>query len=147
MRAEVQVEEVMSGQLSVGQVGTLRLDAYPDRTYRARVGQIRRTVQARSWLNPQRVVWLELEFDENDPARMRPGMRVAGRIEVDRVEGALVVPVAAVRATSTEPRVLSREIVGRRRWVAPELGRSSADWVEVLDGLEEGTLVQVGAGG
>ncbi len=147
MKAEVQVEEVMSGRLSVGQVGTLRLDAYPDRTYRVRVGQIRRTVQARSWLNPQRVVWLELEFDENDPSRMRPGMRVEGRIEVDRVEDALVVPVVAVRATSTEPRVLSREIVGRRRWVAPELGRSNADWVEVLDGLEEGTLVQVGAGG
>ena len=54
MEASAEVDERSAGRLAEGQPVTLRLDAYPDREYRAIVGLIRRAVQVKSWQNRPR---------------------------------------------------------------------------------------------
>ena len=137
MEASAEVDEAAAGRLEIGQSATLRLDAYPDREYRARITHIRRVVQRRSRNSPARVVKLTLGLEATDTDRMRPGMRFRGTIAVETSTATLTVPRTAVYFDLEGPYVLVKTAFGRRQ-VRPLLGRINADLVEVLDGLDEG---------
>lgn len=71
-----------------------------------------------------------------------PGTRVEVRRTVAERAGALAVPVAAVVADGDRPAV--RVVAGRRdRLVPVDLGIVDDGWVEVLDGVDEGTEVRL----
>jgi len=71
---------------------------------------------------------------------MRPGMRFKGTIEVGRKDDVLVIPVAAVFASSDGPVARIQTFRGSR--LAPlQLGESDGEDIEVLGGLETGDRV------
>ncbi|MFQ5348965.1 MAG: efflux RND transporter periplasmic adaptor subunit, partial [Thermoanaerobaculia bacterium] len=144
MEGAGEVDEQAAGRLAEGLPATFRLDAYPDREYRARVGLIRRTVQARSWQNPSKIVKLTLELDETDSERMRPGMRFVGTIVAETVANTLAVPAVCVASDEggvyVEVRGGMGGLLGNRK-IYPELGRRSEDYAEVLSGLSAGDRV------
>lgn len=141
MMAEGEVAEAHVGDLAAGQGVTLRLDAYPDHEYTGRVSAIRRAVQRKSRRNPQKVVKLEIELDATDAQRMRPGMRLRGRIEIARVPDSLVVPQEAVFPRPGGAVVYVRTLTGKRQ-ATPEFGARNQDEFAVLAGLDEGDWVQ-----
>ncbi len=145
MRGEGEVAEADSGRLAVGQRVTLRLDAYPDRRYSATVSRIHRTVQRKSWRNPQKVVRLEVELDETDTDRMRPGMRFRGEIEIERVDDTLVVPETAVVSRPDGTAVVVRSLFGQRE-IYPTFGKRNGDLFAIESGLEEGDRVMLRGG-
>lgn len=140
MRAEGEVEEPDPGRLRSDQRVRLRLDAHPDVEFSGAIDSVGRTVATRPRRNPAKVASLGLRLDETDPQRMRPGMRFRGRVETGRAEGVLALPLAAV-APGPDGPVVWRRSAGRARPVAVELGRRTADWVEVLAGLEAGDRI------
>ncbi len=140
MMAVGEVDEAQSGRVRVGQPVVLRLDAHPDLEHRGTVSEISNAVRRRSWRSPQKVVQLEIELEATDPERMRPGMRVKGTVEVDRIPDALTLPLTAVRATPDGP-VAFRTVWGGARPVPLELGPHNRDTVQVLGGLEAGEEV------
>ncbi len=140
MRADGEVAEADAGRIAVGQGVTLRLDAYPDEVYRGTVRMIRRTVERKSWRNPQKVVRLEIELDRTDVERMRPGMRWRGRIETQRRTDTLTVPREAVFPRPGGAVVYVRTLIGRRQ-VKPRFGQRNGELFEVLAGLDEGDRV------
>jgi HlyD family secretion protein len=140
MRAEGKVAEADAGRLQAGQQVSFRLDAYPDRQYQGTVAKIRRAVQRKSRSNPEKVVRLEIELDETDTERMRPGMRLRGTIESERVEDAVVVPGDAVLVRPGGTAVVRRTLFGRAE-VFPTFGKRNDELFEVTSGLEEGDWV------
>lgn len=140
MVAEGEVPEAESGRLAVGQAVTLRLDAFPDRPLRGAVRKVQRTIQQRSPQDPRKVARFEVDLEGEAGGVLRPGMRFTGEVEIERVEGALVLPLEAVLPTPEGPRV---RIAGwwRTHEAAPRLGRANERWVEVLGGLDEGQRV------
>ncbi|MEE8525916.1 MAG: HlyD family efflux transporter periplasmic adaptor subunit, partial [Thermoanaerobaculia bacterium] len=140
MRAEAKVAEADAGRLQVGQRVTFRLDAYPDRQYLGTVAKIRRTVQRKSPSNPEKVVRLEIELEATDTDRMRPGMRLRGTIESERLEDAVVVPSDAVLLRPGATAVVRRTLFGRTE-VFPTFGKRNDELFEVTSGLEEGDWV------
>lgn len=140
MEAVGHVDEADAGRIAVGQTAILRLDAHPDRDYRGRVAEIARAVTRKDRGNPLKQVELVIALDETDTARMRPGMRFQGEIEVERATGVLLAPAAAVRSTAEGAVAYRRSLFGAER-VAPEVGRRNADFVEILEGLEEGQVL------
>ena len=146
MAGEGEVAEADAGRLEQGQRVTLRLDAYPDRRYSGTVSRIHRTVQPKSWRNPQKVVRLEVELDETDVERMRPGMRFRGEVEIERVAETLVVPEEAVFLRPEGTVVVVRSLAGRRE-VFPTFGKRNAGLFAVVSGLEEGDRVLLRGGG
>ena len=140
MRAAGEVSEIAAGRVAPGQPVTLRLDAHPDVVFSGRVSAIERAVKQRSRSDPSKVFRLQIELDETDPQRMRPGMRFQGSIEISRSPQALVIPTAAVFATARGPVVFRAGPTGRKV-VYPELGRRSDDAVEVVAGLRAGDRV------
>lgn len=140
MQATGQVDEADSGRLAVGQPVSLHLDAHPDTEYRGRVAEIARAVNRKDRGNPLKQVELTIALEQTDTERMRPGMRFQGEIEVERADGVLLAPAAAVRSTAAGPVALRRTLLGSER-VVPEVGRRNDDWVEILGGLEEGQVL------
>lgn len=143
LRVAGRIDEADVAAVEVGQRVTLRLDAQPDREIVGRVAEVGRTVQRRSPREPAKVVRLEIALDDVEPELMRPGMRLRGRVETARLEGVLTVPTVAVTPTPEGPVVYRRSAFGFEA-VRPELGRRSAEGVEVLSGLAAGDRVALG---
>jgi len=140
MKAMGQVHEADAGKVVEGQRVTFRLDAHPDVEFSGKVSSIWKTVQRESWRIPLKVVRLEVDLDETDTVRMRPGMRLRGRIETERVENALVVDAEAVFLKPQGPVVYRKTLFGFEP-VPVELGRRNQERVEVVSGLQEGDSI------
>jgi multidrug efflux pump subunit AcrA (membrane-fusion protein) len=84
----------------------------------------------------------EVALDETDTTRMRPDMRFRGRIEVDRVAKALLVPLRAIDRIEGRPAVRRLGRLGEAP-VYVTLGRGNDEMVEVVAGLTEGDRLRV----
>ncbi len=114
MELHVDVDEADVGQVREGQEATFSVDAYPNRTYRARIVQTRygaKTVDG--------VVTYETVLKVDNPdLSLRPGMTATAEIVVKKLEDVLLVPNAALRFTpevkekKEEQKAPSRGLVG-----------------------------------
>jgi len=95
MELHVDVDEADVGQVREGQTATFSIDAYPGRTFQARITQARYGSKT-----TQGVVTYEtvLKVDNSDLS-LRPGMTATADITVKKVEKATLVPNAALRFT------------------------------------------------
>jgi HlyD family secretion protein len=141
MMAVGQVDEADSGRLALGQRVTLRMDAHPDLELGGSIVGIGQTVERRSQASPEKVVTVEIGLDATDRMRMRPGMRVAGRVEVRRIAAAVLVPADVVTATPEGPTALRRTPFGVRE-TKLRLGEGNGEMFEVLGGLVPGDAVR-----
>jgi len=93
MELHVDVDEADVGQVLAGQAASFTVDAFPERSFPARISQVRygsKTVGG--------VVTYETLLDvDNSDLSLRPGMTATANIIVKEVNGALLVPNAALR--------------------------------------------------
>lgn len=134
------VDEADAGLVAEGAAVSLRLDAHPDTEFRGRVRTVQRTVQRASPHVPLKVARLSVALEKVDPEKMKPGMRIRGRVETGRVSRALVVPSDAVVPTEAGPFVWVPKGSGARR-VQVTVGRRNDEWVEIRSGLAEGSAI------
>lgn len=137
---QAEVDEADAGVVREGASVTFRLDARPDFELRGTVRSVQRTVQRASALLPLKVAKLAVAVGEVDTGKMKPGMRLRGRVETGRVPAALVVPADAVVPTEAGPYVWVPR-GGGSRLVGVKVGRRNEEWVEVRAGLSEGDAV------
>jgi len=142
LRADGEIDEADAGRVAAGQGVALRLDAHPEVVFTGRVAAIKTAVRQRAATLAGKVVRVEIDLARTDPLRMRPGMRFAGAIELERAPGVLLVPLAAVRSLPGGPLVYRRTRFGAEA-VRPRLGRHDDRQVEVLAGLAPGDQVQL----
>jgi HlyD family secretion protein len=95
MELHVDVDEADVGQVQEGQEATFTVDAYPDRTFPARIVQVRYGSQTVEGVVTYETV---LKVDNSDLS-LRPGMTATADITVKKVENAILVPSAALRFT------------------------------------------------
>ena len=93
---EARLDETDRGRLTIGQEAIIRIQAIPDREFKAKIERI--SVLARadfsSW-PPTRLFDLGLILIDVDP-KMRPGMSAIARIATDRVPDVILVPSETV---------------------------------------------------
>lgn len=140
MRVEAEVAEADAGRLQVGQGASFFLDAYPDREYHGRLVQIRRAVQAKASRPAEKVVKVTIDLETTDTQRMRPGMRLRGILEVERLENVVAIPNDAVFTGPQGVWVWTRTLFGKDR-LQPNLGIRNGQFFQVLEGLEPGDKV------
>jgi len=104
--AEVSVDETEIVRLAPGQSAKVSVDAVEKTTYAGRVTEIRNTAKKEGDVNVFGVKVLLTTPDE----RLRPGMTAKARIEVERRENVLRVPIQAV--TTRERKKLDEEMKG-----------------------------------
>ncbi|PYQ51691.1 MAG: hypothetical protein DMF59_07055 [Acidobacteria bacterium] len=143
MIARGDVDEVDAGKVAVGQRVTIRLDAHPDEEFHGTITRAGKTVQQQQQTrDPMKVLRVEIALDKSDPAKMRPGMRFQGTVELQRDRNVLLTPRNAIFVSQRGPYAM------RRGWfsvteVPLRLGRQNDKSVEVLGGLSPNDRVLV----
>lgn len=97
MELQVDVDEADVGQVKAGQDATFTVDAYPDRTFPARITQVRYGSQTVEGVVTYKTV---LKVD-NSSLVLRPGMTATATITVNKRDNVMLVPNAALRYTPT----------------------------------------------
>ncbi|MEI7733261.1 MAG: efflux RND transporter periplasmic adaptor subunit [Verrucomicrobiota bacterium] len=93
MELQVDVDEADVGQVKEGQDATFTVDAYPDRTFPARITQVRYGSQTVEGVVTYKTV---LKVD-NSSLVLRPGMTATAVITVNKRDNVVLVPNAALR--------------------------------------------------
>ncbi len=93
MQVDTNVSESDIGTIRQGQPATFTVDAFPDRTFRGTVTQVRNAPQ-----NVQNVITYDVVIGaDNADLALRPGMTANVSVETGRRDDALRVPSAALR--------------------------------------------------
>ena len=108
MELHVDIDEADVGQVLKGQDATFTVDAYPDRTFPARVTQVRFGPQTVDGVVTYKTV---LQVD-NSSLLLRPGMTARAVITVNRIEKALLIPNAALRFAPPQPQIAAKRSGG-----------------------------------
>ncbi len=95
MELHVNVDEADVGKVQEGQKATFNVSAHPNRTFEARITQIRYASTTTSGVVTYETV---LKVDNSD-LLLRPGMTATADITVKKVENAILLPSAALRFT------------------------------------------------
>ncbi len=97
--------DVDDGSIEPGQTVRAILDAYPERSYSGRVRSVDALAELPSARATRRVFRVQIDLDQVDTERMRPGMSVKVEVQVAAVEDALLVPRQAIDFTTPTPEV------------------------------------------
>ena len=135
MQAKGEVDEVDAGRVAVGQRVSFRLDAHPDDIFYGTITAAGTTVQQKqNTRDPLKVLRVDIKLDKTDPAKMRPGMRFKGTVELQRIKAALTVPRRAVFISERGPVVYRRGMFSVEA-VPVKLGRENEESVQVIEGV------------
>ncbi len=131
--ARVGVDELDVADISIDQRVSIRVDALRRKIFAGTVVEIDRVAAVSGGVV---TVPARIAIDEPDEGVLRPGYSVSVRIEVDRVDGAFVVPLEAVVQTA-DTALASVIRDGEEIITEVSLGISDGTNVAVMDGLEE----------
>ncbi|HET8699909.1 MAG TPA: efflux RND transporter periplasmic adaptor subunit [Gammaproteobacteria bacterium] len=137
MELHLNVDESDVGQVRTGQKAEFRVDAYPGRTFAAKITSVRFAPK-----EVNNVVTYETVLSVANPELLlRPGMTATADILVDHKERALLVPNRALRFLPSEAAAASES--GPRVWVVRD---GAAVAIPVETGLTNGEVTEVTRG-
>jgi HlyD family secretion protein len=131
------VPESDLGRLRLGMPASVRVDAFPDRRFAARVRQI-----APRAVKTNNVTSFEVKLELVDPApELRIGMTADVDFQTGRLQARTLVPTVAVVTEEGKPGVLLVGKESQPTFRPVELGVSSGRNTQILAGLEPGSRV------
>lgn len=137
-----QVDERFLEQLQSGQPARVLADAFADRPFAAHVASIAPSVDA-----ARGAIEVKLLPDQAAPDFLREDMTLSVEVRTGAAARALVLPLAALRGdTAAGQATVWRVQDGRVAAQTVRLGLRTLDAAEVLEGLDEGDRVVLGAG-
>ncbi len=136
MIVKATVSEVDASVVAPEQEAIVTVDAFPGKTYRAKVvrkGTLARRKDPNSKIN---VFDVEMTILDTDP-ELRPGMSASAQIVVDRLQDVVSVPLEAVFEKSGKPLVYLDDRSSRD----VEVGRRNDREIEIVAGLAGGERI------
>ncbi|TVP75112.1 MAG: efflux RND transporter periplasmic adaptor subunit [Gemmatimonadales bacterium] len=156
VEAVMAVDETDLPRITLGDSATVELDAFPRRTFAARVAKIGNSaIQEQTPGSSQGAVDYEVILTLLDPPEaLRPDLSAVADIIVERREGVLSVPIISVTTRPPEDADENdddEEVEGvfllsdgTARWQEVELGITGRDYFEIVSGLQVGDSVVSG---
>jgi multidrug efflux pump subunit AcrA (membrane-fusion protein) len=108
MRVRAKVNQADIDQLKTGLFAGVRLDAYPGKTYRARLDQLSPVAVPSSFSNKVRVFNAIFTIDGADPT-LTPDLSAAVDVELERREETLLAPLDAIEYKNGKPFLRVRQ--------------------------------------
>ena len=139
MRLVIQADELDILALGIGQEAQVEFDAISGRSFSGAISKVANTAQTASGTAKYEVE-IELPLDED----MRAGMSATATVTVGQLDNALAIPVAAVQESGMQAYVYTAldESTGEPAGETPiTTGLSDGEYVQVVEGLEEGDTV------
>lgn len=138
--AEAYVPEVDIGKIKPGQRAEVKIDAFPDKVYVGSIKSIGTLVRPKAWDIPNKILDIQIAFDQLDISIMRPAMSVKAKIQTSTIENCLAVPLKAVRTTAEGSMIKVKTDQGWREQPV-KLGESNGTEVVILEGLKAGDRI------
>lgn len=133
---EATVDETDVGSLTIGQVATVTLDAFPGKKFSGKVNFISYVSEQSS--GGATVFPVKITFDS--PENLRIGLNGDIVIETGRQEGVMTSPVEAIREEKGETFVY-KKISGKYEKTLVKTGEKNEDESVITEGLNEGDTV------
>jgi membrane fusion protein (multidrug efflux system) len=137
IKVDFRIPERFLSSLSTGQNIRVRVDAFPDRSFKGEVYAIDPQIDPAG-----RSIAIRARIDNPDKV-LRPGLFARVRLIVDQRPNALVVPEQAL-VPRGEQRYVFRVVDGKAALTEVKLGQRRAGDVEIVEGLSEGETVIIG---
>jgi RND family efflux transporter MFP subunit len=138
---EAQLPETDLTSVRQGQLVTIRVDAYPGKTFTGKVGRLYPTGDSAS-----RTVIARIEIP-NSTRALKPGLYARGEIVAEQRQG-VVVPVDALVTTGNDHFVFVAEDGARAVQRKVTVGIQTPNTVEIRSGISEGeSVIIAGKGG
>ena len=97
IRARVQVDEIDSGKIKVGQDATITVDAVRGRSFSGTVTSIGTILKQANFDRPQKVCDVNIQVDAENLGQLRPGMSLRAQIRVGKYDNAVVIPLSSIQ--------------------------------------------------
>lgn len=137
LEVAAKVPESDIGRIRIGQDATVRVDAFPDQRFPARVRDIAPRAE-----KTDNVISFEVELTLIDPPpTLRIGMTVDVDFQMGRTAESTLVPNVAIVTENGQPGVLLVGKDDQPRFQAVELGSSSGGQSAILSGVKPGSRV------
>ena len=137
LEVTARVPESDIGRIVTGQNAEIRVDAFPDERFMAKVSEIAPRAEKEDNVTSFEV---KLNF-VNPPKKLKIGMTADINFQTGRSSPKLLVPTVAIVTEDGKPGVLLVDENQKPRFQPVELGNSSGDQTAILNGLESGTRV------
>jgi HlyD family secretion protein len=138
--AEAYVPEVDIGKIKPGQSADVIIDAFPDKVYSGSIKSVGKLVHPKAWDIPNKILDVQIAFDNLDISIMRPAMSVKAKIKTSSIENCLAVPLKAIRTTAEGSMIKLKTDQGWREQPV-KLGESNGTEVVILEGLKAGDRI------
>lgn len=137
LEVAAKVPENDIGRIRIGQSASVRVDAFPDQRFPARVRDIAPRAE-----KTDNVISFEVELSLiAPPPTLRIGMTVDVDFQTGRTAESTLVPTVAIVTENGQPGVLLVDKDNQPRFQAVELGASSGSQSAILSGVKPGSKV------
>ncbi|MFH1148106.1 MAG: efflux RND transporter periplasmic adaptor subunit [Pseudomonadota bacterium] len=142
MQVNTSVDEADIGMVATGQKADFTVDAYPGKTFAGTVAQVRNAPQT-----IQNVVTYDVIVSVNNPGlKLKPGMTANVAILVDRKNGVLKIPSAAVRFQPPEKELMKHKGLPKGPLVWKVLPENQLQPVQVRPGITDDKYAELISG-
>lgn len=148
---KAKIDETDIGSVKVGQTAEFTVDAYTDKKFKAKVSGISQTDVTNSWdtttgssssASSASVIYYFVTLDVEDPNNdLLPGMTARVEVKTSEKKGAVAVPIASLKTNANGSYVLVVKGDGTTEERPVKTGIYSDDYVEIVDGVNEGEKV------
>jgi HlyD family secretion protein len=97
IRAKVQIDEIDSGKVRVGQDASITVDAVQGKSFAGEVATIGSILTQATYDRPQKVNDIYVEIKEGDTKLLRPGMNLKAQIRVGEYKQVVVIPLSSIQ--------------------------------------------------
>ncbi len=148
---KAKIDETDIGSVKVGQTAEFTVDAYTDKKFKAKVAGISQTDVTNSWdtttgssssASSASVIYYFVTLDVEDPNNdLLPGMTARVEVKTSEKKGAVAVPIASLKTNANGSYVLVVKSDGTTEERSVKTGIYSDDYVEIVDGVNEGEKI------
>lgn len=144
LQTVVQVDELDIPKIKTGQMASLTISAYPDKTYTGTV-----TAVAEEGTSTNGVSTFDVTVHIDNPKNLKVGMSTEASILTDSKDDALYVPIDAIHTSNNEKYVLVASAASTNNQAAStqqktvKTGLANDDYVEITEGVTEGDTIQL----
>jgi HlyD family secretion protein len=97
IRAKVQIDEIDSGKVKVGQDANITVDAVQGRSFGGKVTSIGSILKQATFDRPQKVNDMYVEIENADTKMLRPSMNLKTQIRVGEYKQVAVIPLSSIQ--------------------------------------------------
>jgi len=143
MRARIQVDELDSGKIKIGQDVSITVDSVQGRSFAGKVTSIGTILKQASFDRPQKIMEIYADLTNLDVKTLRPGMSLRAQIRVGEHPQAVVIPMTSIEGRDGRSFIqVFNEQTKKADWREVRLRTNDGQTAVVESGVDAGERIR-----